>query len=370
MLDDIVGNYGSRLFLAAGGVGLALLVLVGVLWVLRNRAPSPFVRGGKNRQPRLQVLDAAAVDARRRLVLVRRDGVEHLIMIGGPTDIVIESGIGDTSKAAAAPQPLALETQSTPEQRIPQRLEPQREPQRVIARQPAVEQQLPPPPARTAIEPPLAPLPEKRPTPPPVASAPPVVTPPPAVAIVTPPPRPAAIVTPPPPVERPQTAPPVLAALPPEPPSTPPVVESKEVAAAVDILEAARQRVMPPQPPEQPQKASEPPRPPVAVPQTPILVQDAYREASIDSAVIEPEDVPSVAPPKPVGGDFESVLEAEMNSNLVAQRVVTPPPSPAPQHPAPTERRDPELIGVVDRDSALQDEVARIFGEISVKRDT
>jgi hypothetical protein len=40
------------------------------------------------------VLDAAAVDAKRRLVLIRRDNVEHLIMIGGPTDIVIETGIG------------------------------------------------------------------------------------------------------------------------------------------------------------------------------------------------------------------------------------------------------------------------------------
>src|ERR1700712_1566274 len=126
MLDELIAAYGSRFFIAAGGVGVALLVLIGVLWLLRGRAPSPFVRGGRNRQPRLQVLDAAAVDARRRLVLVRRDGVENLIMIGGPTDIVIESGIGDTSKIAGPPQPLALETQSAPEQRIPQRLEPLR----------------------------------------------------------------------------------------------------------------------------------------------------------------------------------------------------------------------------------------------------
>lgn len=80
MLDDLVGAYGSHFLLAAGGVGLALLLLILVLWVIRSRAPSPFVRGGRNRQPRLQVLDAAAVDARRRLVLVRRDEVEHLIM--------------------------------------------------------------------------------------------------------------------------------------------------------------------------------------------------------------------------------------------------------------------------------------------------
>jgi hypothetical protein len=43
--------------------------------------------------PRLAVIDAAAVDGRRRLVLVRRDNVEHLLMIGGPTDIDVEPNI-------------------------------------------------------------------------------------------------------------------------------------------------------------------------------------------------------------------------------------------------------------------------------------
>jgi flagellar biogenesis protein FliO len=95
MLNDLMSAYGNRFLVAALGVSLALLCLFIVLWILRNRAPSPFVRGGRNRQPRLQVLDAAAIDTRRRIVLIRRDNVEHLVMIGGPTDLVIESGIGD-----------------------------------------------------------------------------------------------------------------------------------------------------------------------------------------------------------------------------------------------------------------------------------
>ena len=53
---------------------------------LRRRNAALFVRGGKNREPRLAVLDAAAIDTKRRLVLIRRDDVEHLIMIGGPTE--------------------------------------------------------------------------------------------------------------------------------------------------------------------------------------------------------------------------------------------------------------------------------------------
>ncbi|PYB75242.1 flagellar biosynthetic protein FliO [Rhizobium wuzhouense] len=121
MLDELISAYGSRFLVAALGVSLALLCLFIVLWILRNRAPSPFVRGGRNRQPRLQVLDAAAIDTRRRIVLIRRDNVEHLVMIGGPTDLVIESGIGDerhylTARAlqtAAADEEARLGHQST-----------------------------------------------------------------------------------------------------------------------------------------------------------------------------------------------------------------------------------------------------------------
>jgi flagellar protein FliO/FliZ len=43
---------------------------------------------------RLAVSEQTSVDGKRRLVLVRRDNVEHLIMIGGPVDVVIETGIG------------------------------------------------------------------------------------------------------------------------------------------------------------------------------------------------------------------------------------------------------------------------------------
>ena len=49
---------------------------------------------GERQEKRLAVVEHANVDGRRRLVLVRRDGVEHLIMTGGPVDLVIETGIG------------------------------------------------------------------------------------------------------------------------------------------------------------------------------------------------------------------------------------------------------------------------------------
>src|SRR5439155_13880082 len=74
---------------------IAVLALIGVAaWLVRrfanNRLGANTQRG---RMPRLAVIDAAAVDGRRRLVLVRRDNIEHLLMIGGPTDIVVEPNI-------------------------------------------------------------------------------------------------------------------------------------------------------------------------------------------------------------------------------------------------------------------------------------
>src|SRR5206468_4129385 len=74
---------------------VAVLALIGLAaWLVRrfagNRLGANTTRG---RMPRLAVIDAAAVDGRRRLVLVRRDNIEHLLMIGGPTDIVVEPNI-------------------------------------------------------------------------------------------------------------------------------------------------------------------------------------------------------------------------------------------------------------------------------------
>src|ERR1700712_5496868 len=74
---------------------VAVLVLIGgVAWGVRRYATNRLgTNPNRGRMPRLAVIDAAAVDGRRRLVLVRRDNVEHLLMIGGPSDIVVEPNI-------------------------------------------------------------------------------------------------------------------------------------------------------------------------------------------------------------------------------------------------------------------------------------
>src|SRR5580704_1958580 len=74
---------------------VVVLALIGIAaWLVRRFAGNRLgANTNRGRMPRLAVIDAAAVDGRRRLVLVRRDNVEHLIMIGGPTDIVVEPNI-------------------------------------------------------------------------------------------------------------------------------------------------------------------------------------------------------------------------------------------------------------------------------------
>lgn len=103
MFQEILAENGTKFIIAAAVVLLGLLCLALVLWIIRGRPSSPFIRGGRNRTPRLAVLDAAAIDTRRRLVLLRRDDVEHLVMIGGPTDIVIESRIVTAPAESAQP---------------------------------------------------------------------------------------------------------------------------------------------------------------------------------------------------------------------------------------------------------------------------
>src|SRR5712675_3346353 len=83
---------------------IAVLAMIGVAaWLVRRFATNRLgANTNRGRMPRLAVIDAAAVDGRRRLVLVRRDNVEHLIMIGGPTDVVIEPNIVRATATAPA----------------------------------------------------------------------------------------------------------------------------------------------------------------------------------------------------------------------------------------------------------------------------
>jgi flagellar protein FliO/FliZ len=76
---------------------LALIFVLGLIGIgaalLRRFGPgaaiTPRIRGDR----RLKIIEALPLDPRRRLVLVRRDGKEHLILLGQNTDFLIEGDI-------------------------------------------------------------------------------------------------------------------------------------------------------------------------------------------------------------------------------------------------------------------------------------
>jgi hypothetical protein len=291
---------------------IVLALIGGVFWLIRRfGAPGLGANTQRGRMPRLAVIDAAAVDGRRRLVLVRRDNVEHLLMIGGPTDIVVEPNI---VRAVAGRDQIP----QRPSAAEPPRLAPMPDAGNWVdeAPRPEVldhpEPQMPEPPPRPArpafadeVRRPAPPLPERR-SEPALGGFPPEPMPPrpereprpepipPRVARSEPPlmPRPprqneppkmppvrAERAAPPPPPPVPQAppvlqAPPGLQAPPVPPPAAAPAPSSAEqnLAEMAQRLEAALRRpggetIAPPvapDPPAAPPRAArvEPPAPP------------------------------------------------------------------------------------------------------------
>ncbi|WP_378951887.1 hypothetical protein [Mesorhizobium sp. ANAO-SY3R2] len=92
-LDKVAGpGYTAAILWTFAALVLLVIVLV-IVKLIRSLTFGTFVAGGRNRKTRLAVMDATAVDSQRRLVLVRRDDIEHLLLIGGPTDVVVERDI-------------------------------------------------------------------------------------------------------------------------------------------------------------------------------------------------------------------------------------------------------------------------------------
>ena len=96
-------------YIRFASVLIFVLALIGLLaWVARRfglvaRVTPEAARG------RLAVVEGRAIDAKRRLVLLRRDSVEHLVMLGMSQDLVIERAIPSSDAAPARPVPTRSE---------------------------------------------------------------------------------------------------------------------------------------------------------------------------------------------------------------------------------------------------------------------
>jgi Flagellar biosynthesis protein, FliO len=76
-------------------VTVTLLIALACLafWIARQSLGLGGMTLFQGKVKRVGLVESTSLDGRRRLVLVRRDNVEHLIMTGGPVDVVIETGI-------------------------------------------------------------------------------------------------------------------------------------------------------------------------------------------------------------------------------------------------------------------------------------
>jgi hypothetical protein len=166
-LDSVAGpGYAAALLWTFAALILLVIVLV-IVRLIRNLTFGTFVAGGRNRKTRLAVMDATAVDSHRRLVLVRRDDIEHLLLIGGPTDVVVERDIrlaaprrpaltgdgGLQPVPAAAPAPTAKPRPPQPAPPAPARQAPAPQPVAAPARQrPAAPPPAPAPASKPAVQ--------------------------------------------------------------------------------------------------------------------------------------------------------------------------------------------------------------------------
>lgn len=128
---------GSAGFFIAG-LFVLLLIAAGVVFYLNQRKGESDTAGlfAPRVRRRLACVERASLDGGRKLLLVRRDNVEHLILVGGPVDLVVESGIEAKAMAAsplkdeearaseAAPSLWAFESEPDLEQGAAPKLQP------------------------------------------------------------------------------------------------------------------------------------------------------------------------------------------------------------------------------------------------------
>lgn len=296
-LLPILGAVVAFLFAA-----LLLLYIFRLLFGRRIKAPGP-----RNRPRRLDIVDTFDLDRERQLVIVRRDNTEHLVLIGGPNDVLIEASINRNEgrdarpvaarekEPAAGPAWPGAPLQTPP---APPPIEPTAQP--IFAEPPkrkAIEGAAPPP----AGGPPLHPLPPDLfapptkpaphvPEPPPVrTAAPPRFTPPPPPPSrtggtgFTPTPRP------------PRPAPPPFLSRAPRPAGQPPAAESAPPPESPPSAEAAPSSPPPHEPlAPPPAEQAPPPAPAEATPPAPAGSTDPLEslEAEMARLLGRPESKP------------------------------------------------------------------------------
>ncbi|HJW77280.1 MAG: hypothetical protein ACJ8DU_22380 [Microvirga sp.] len=337
--------------------------------------------GGRTRQPRLGIVDVYDLDRQRQLILLRRDNVEHLLLIGGPNDVVIETNIVRVPglRVQAAPEHGAERAEASLPEALPGRPVVEALPLRAVAEggergrgnvtalqteTTAVTASMPPNPTRaeTVLKPDVVALQGGRAAPR-RAEAPPSRAP-----------------TPPAPPETPRRSGPIPPARSePQPAPPPPAPKAADAAVLSDMakqLEEALKRPAAPKPPE-PAPAPPPPpparteaqppprppapppapaRPPAPPPPPPPPPAPPPRTAAAEPpAKPPPPPRPTPAPPVAAPAPTAATLAAEAPA-ASAPRPEPPAPKPEPAAATPTRVSDPFSV------EEIEAEFARLLG--------
>jgi flagellar protein FliO/FliZ len=78
-----------------------VLALIGVAAIVARRLGLGHAAGPAGRRRRLSIEEVLPLDGKRRLVLLRRDAIEHLVILGPASETVVKHGIAGTSTFGA-----------------------------------------------------------------------------------------------------------------------------------------------------------------------------------------------------------------------------------------------------------------------------
>ncbi|WP_052951512.1 FliO/MopB family protein [Devosia soli] len=101
-ITSLFGGSGNMYLTALFALGAVIVLILLGVWLLKLvfNVSSNGVRG---RNKRLAIIDSLVLDQKRQLLIVRRDNTEHLLLVGGPQDVVVETGFAAPEAPATQP---------------------------------------------------------------------------------------------------------------------------------------------------------------------------------------------------------------------------------------------------------------------------
>ncbi|WP_019221713.1 flagellar biosynthetic protein FliO [Bartonella senegalensis] len=95
-LSSQIGTSAANIITSLVFFIITIAAIAAIILFLRRLNTKGFGLNRKKHPSRLTLCDTIAIDRTRRLILIRCDNREHLLLIGGLTDIVVESHIINT----------------------------------------------------------------------------------------------------------------------------------------------------------------------------------------------------------------------------------------------------------------------------------